>query len=165
MIYIKVLPNNKVILAGTVATKEMLQEGYFPYEGEIQRASNHIWEPNTKTVLPELTHDKKLKIDELKMKYEEEIQSDIQYMDTTFQADEKSQDTIAKVLSASGGTLPSGFFWLDALNNQVPMTYSNLQGLANTILLRGQQAFAKYQSLKAQNKSATDVETLESIVW
>ena len=165
MTYIKILPDNKVILAGTVATKEMLQEGYFLYEGEIQRASNHMWDPNTKTVLPELTYDKRLKIDKLKMKYEEEIQSDVPYMGTTFQADEKSQVMITKVLAASGGTLPTDFFWLDANNNQVPMTYTDLQGLANAILLRGQQAFAKYQELRTQIKSATDIATLETIVW
>jgi len=45
------------------------------------------------------------------------------------------------------------------------MTYADLQGLANAILLRGQQAFAKYQTLKAKVNSATDTATVQSIVW
>ncbi len=132
---------------------------------KVYDTTTEAWVDYVPSVTEVLNQAKEVKLSEIKSAYETEISADIQYMDTTFQADEKSQDMITKVLAASGGTLPSGFFWLDVLNNKITMTYANLQGLANAILLRGQQAFAKYQSLKAQIKSATDTATLEAIVW
>ena len=35
MIYIKIISNNNVQLGGTVATKEMLDDGWFEYDGSI----------------------------------------------------------------------------------------------------------------------------------
>ena len=112
-----------------------------------------------------LNQNKEVKLAEIRLAYETEISGDILYMNTTFQADQKSQDMITKVLAASGGTLPTGFFWLDSSNNQVPMTYADLQGLANEILIRGQNAFGKYQTLKEQIKLANTIDELNNIVW
>ena len=112
-----------------------------------------------------LAQAKTAKLVELKTAYEADVNADIAYMNTTFQADQKSQDMITKVLAASGGKLPAGFFWLDALNNHVPMTFADLQGLANAILLRGQQLFAKYQQLKAQVNAATTPDEVNAITW
>ena len=112
-----------------------------------------------------LNQAKEAKLAEIKSAYETEISADIQYMGTTFQADKKSQDIITKVLAASGGTLPTGFYWLDSSNNKITMTYDDLQGLANAILLRNQQLFDKYQTLKQQISSATTVDELEVIKW
>ena len=112
-----------------------------------------------------LNQNKEVKLAEIRLAYETEISGDILYMNTTFQADQKSQDMITKVLAASGGTLPTGFFWLDSSNNQVPMTYTDLQGLANEILIRGQNAFGKYQTLKEQIKLANTIDELNNIVW
>ncbi len=112
-----------------------------------------------------LEDEKRFKLQELRSAYISAINANIAYLGTEFQADEKSQDMISKVLSASGGTLPTDFFWVDAFNNQVPMTYADLQGLANEILLRGQAAFAKLQTLKAQVNSAATVADVNAIIW
>ena len=103
------------------------------------------------------------KIQEIKKAYEQANQLDIDYMSTTFQADKDSQNLIVSVLSA--GSVPDGFFWLDTKNNQVAMTYADLQGLSGAILARGQANFIKYQDLKAQVKTATVKEDLDKIIW
>jgi hypothetical protein len=110
--------------------------------------------------LAELQSKKQL---EIKTAYEADNQADIAYMSTTFQADKDSQNLIVSVLSA--GSVPSGFYWLDSLNNQVSMTYADLQGLSAAILARGQASFVKYQDLKAQVNSATTQDELDLILW
>jgi len=105
----------------------------------------------------------KVKLQELEAAYNNANELDIAYMATTFQADKKSQALIVSVLSA--GSVPTGFYWVDSLNNKVTMTYADLQGLSGTILARGQSNFDKLQSLKAQIKSATTQAELDSIVW
>ena len=103
------------------------------------------------------------KIQELKIMYNNSNQLDIPYMATTFQADKASQDLIVSVLSA--GSVPNGFFWLDKANNQVAMTYAQLQGLSGAILTRNQANFVKFQGLKAKVKLAKTQADLDLIVW
>lgn len=95
--------------------------------------------------------------------YNAEIQKNVQYMGTEFQADDASQTVLTKVLVA--GSVPEGFFWLDANNVQVPMSYAQLQGLAGAILVRAQAAFIKLQQLKATVRSAASVDEVHSVVW
>ena len=102
------------------------------------------------------------KIKEIETAYNNANQEDIEYKDTVFQADEKSQQLIVNVLSA--GTVPEGFWWLDKDNNQIPMTYEELQGLSATILVRGQANFTKLQELKTQVLEA-GIDELDTIVW
>ena len=106
---------------------------------------------------------KEAKINELKQAYNTANQEDITYMDTTFQADKDSQNLIVSVLSA--GSVPDGFYWLDSLNNQVSMTYIDLQGLRAALLARGQLNFDKYQNLKVQVNEATTQADLDAIMW
>ena len=103
------------------------------------------------------------KLKELKIAYNKDNQQDIAYMGTTFQADNKSQALIVSVLSA--GSVPDGFYWLDIDNNQVSMSYTDLQGLSGTILERSQGNFTKLQDLKKQVKDVTTQDDLDSIVW
>ena len=103
------------------------------------------------------------KLHELKIMYNNSNQLDIPYMTTTFQADKASQDLIVSVLSA--GSVPKGFFWLDKANNQVAMTYAQLQGLSGAILTRNQANFVKFQGLKAKVKLAKTQADLDLIVW
>jgi len=103
------------------------------------------------------------KLSEIKSSYLQANQQDIAYMDTTFQADSKSQALIVSVLSA--GSVPDGFYWLDIDNNQVSMSYADLQGLSGIILERSQSNFTKLQDLKKQVKDATTQDDLDSIVW
>lgn len=95
--------------------------------------------------------------------YQNAIQQSVAYMNTTFQADQKSQDLLAKSLVA--GSVPSGFFWLDANNNQVAMTFDQLQGLASAMLAQGQAAFVKKTGLKQKIRAATTVGAVQSIAW
>jgi len=105
--------------------------------------------------------DSKLK--ELASSYSNSIQQNIDYLDTTFQADKASQDLIASNLSV--GSVPDGFYWKDLDNNNVQMSYEDLQGLAAAIQARGLINFSKYQDLKSQANSAATVEELEEILW
>jgi len=106
---------------------------------------------------------KTFKLSELHTAYNSANQLDIAYMSTPFQADKDSQNLIVSVLSA--GSVPTGFFWLDTANNQVAMTYTDLQGLSGAILARSQINFIKFQSLKGQVNLATTQADLDKIVW
>ena len=106
---------------------------------------------------------KPTKLSELRTAYSDANELDINYIGTTFQADKSSQDLIVSVLSA--GSVPTGFFWVDATNNQVPMTYVELQGLSGSILTRNQTNFVKWQTLKAQIKVCTTQADIDAIVW
>jgi len=160
MPYIKVV-DNVVTLAGEVATDEMINDGYFYYDKEIPRGSKLIYQDNK--VIAVLDKEKEDKIKELYEEYNKANEEDVDYMDTKFQADKKSQELIAQVLSV--GTAPEGFYWVDSFNNKVPMTYEQLQGLGATILHRNQLNFDKLQTLKEQVKNASTYEEIESIKW
>jgi len=162
MPYIKVT-NNEVRLGGLILTPEQEGEGYFHYEGAIPDGGKFMWDDTNKVIYADLTDNKDSKVNEIKTAYENANQLDIAYLNTTFQADKNSQDTIVSVLSA--GSVPTGFFWLDTANNQVPMTYVELQGLSGAILTRNQVNFVKYQSLKAQVNTATTQAELDVIMW
>jgi hypothetical protein len=103
------------------------------------------------------------KLKELETNYNSSIQQNIDYLDTTFQADKASQDLIASNLSV--GSVPDGFYWQDINNEKVPMSYEDLQGLASAIQTRGLVSFGKLQELKALVKEAATVEELEEILW
>jgi hypothetical protein len=95
--------------------------------------------------------------------YTAAIQLPVAYMSTTFQTDTASQDVLTKCLVA--GSVPAGFYWLDATNAQVAMTFTELQGLAGTILAQGQVAFDKLQTKKTAVRDATTVADIEAVVW
>lgn len=95
--------------------------------------------------------------------YAAAIQIPVAYMATTFQADSGSQDTLTKCLVA--GSVPAGFYWLDANNAQVPMTFAQLQGLAGAMLTQGQTAFARLQTRKSAVLAAATVAAVQAVVW
>jgi len=95
--------------------------------------------------------------------YNAAIQLPISYMGTTFQADSGSQDKLTKSLVA--GTVPAGFYWLDANNVEVAMTFVQLQGLASVMLAQGQVAFTKLQGYKTEVRAATSVAAVQAITW
>lgn len=106
---------------------------------------------------------KKDQISALTLQYNAAIQQPVAYMATTFQADAYSQSEMTKKLVA--GSVPPGFFWLDSNNVQVPMTFTELQGLSAAMSAQGQSAFAKLQGLKAQVCAAATVEEVGLVVW
>jgi len=128
-----------------------------------QEVQEWIAEGNTPEPQYSLKDLQKLKLNELEVSYNIANQEAVVYMDTTFQADNGSQSLIVSVLSA--GNVPDGFYWLNIDNNQVSMSYADLQGLSGVILERGQGNFTKLQDLKKQVKGATTQDALDSIVW
>ena len=114
-------------------------------------------------IAPTFSELQTAKVNELGIAYNDANELDIAYLNTTFQADKSSQDLIVSVLSA--GSVPTGFFWLDKANNQVPMTYAQLQGLSGAILTRNQTNFIKFQGLKTQANAATTQAGLDKITW
>lgn len=122
-----------------------------------------ILEGFTTTYTPSLETVKSEKISSLYSSYLIASSEPITYLNNTFQADLSSQDLISKCLSA--GAVPVGFYWLDANNGEVPMTFTQLQGLALAILTRGQTAFNHLQSLKTTIKSAVDSAAVKAITW
>ncbi len=110
-----------------------------------------------------VTEVQQAKLSEIKTAYEQANQEDIAYLGTTFQADKYSQNLIVSVLSA--GAVPDGFFWMDKANNQVAMTYVELQGLSGAILARGQINYIKLQELKAQANKAVTQTKLDTTIW
>lgn len=110
-----------------------------------------------------LASAKSAQVASLAQSYKTAIQQAVAYMTTTFQADDASQQTLTRCLVA--GSVPSGFYWLDANNVKVAMTFAQLQGLAAAMLAQGQAAFDRLQTRKASVNAATDVATVQAIVW
>ncbi|MGC5830116.1 DUF4376 domain-containing protein [Ralstonia pseudosolanacearum] len=96
--------------------------------------------------------------------YRAAAQQPVSYMQTMFQADVASQAGVAKALVA-GAPLPPDFFWLDAANRRVPMTFVQLQGLAGAMLAQRQAAFAKKTTLKEQIRNAEADEDVQAVTW
>ena len=103
------------------------------------------------------------KLSEIVQEYNNANQEDIAYMNTTFDAKDSTQDIIAKNLSI--GSVPDGFYFRDMVNNDVPMTYADLQGFGAAIQARNLANFSKYQELKASVGSATTKDELDLIIW
>jgi len=123
---------------------------------------------NLKSTLPDarlLSDAQSSQIKLINESYTELVEAPISYLGTTFQADAGSQALIATVLTASGGTLPSGFTWYDQSNAAIPVNYTQLLGLAQAILTRGQPLFIHRQVKKAAIREASTVEAVKSIVW
>lgn len=120
--------------------------------------SNQWIEGDTVAVLD---NAKQSKINKLKQSYEEANSSDIDYLNKTFQADPKSQALIANVLSA--GALPTGFFWKDLNNDNIPMTFNELQGLSMALVSRGLVNFSRLSHLKQQVNAVETLDELEMI--
>lgn len=105
------------------------------------------------------------KITSLTKSYLTELQAPITYMLASFQADIASQSLIAQVVTASGGTLPADFGWYDMNNVKIAMTFTQLQGLANAILLRAQPLYRKFQEKKKAARDAINTTELGLVSW
>jgi hypothetical protein len=108
-----------------------------------------------------LEQAKTSKLAEVTEAYNYSNQNNIEYMGATFQADYKSQDMLSKVLAV--GAVPSDFYWLDITNAKVPMTYTQLQGLAVLLLERNQVNFNNLQTQKISINTAITVEQVQSL--
>jgi hypothetical protein len=99
--------------------------------------------------------------------YDTASQAPVAYMGTTFQADEISQRTLGRTISAVpfGSSLPTGFSWLDNSNNPVTMNRIQLQGLAAAVLAQVFPLFQHKQTRKAAIRAAATVADVQSITW
>lgn len=113
--------------------------------------------------LPSIQEVRAAQMAALTATYATEIQQPVTYMGAVFQANDAGQTLISRVLAC--GSVPEGFFWLDAENTPVVMSYVQLQGLALTMLARGQSAFARLQQLKSQVRAAPTVNDVRAVVW
>lgn len=79
----------------------------------------------------------------------------------TFQADDRAQDIIAKVIA----TAPDGFTtdWLDIDNKSISVTLADLKGLAGAILTRNEALFQKKVAIKRMIDQAGSKEDLNAI--
>ncbi len=85
----------------------------------------------------------------------------------TYQADPGSISNLQNMLLAfqAAAAVPAGFYWVAADNTQVPFTYADMQGLAQTIGAQGAAAFQHLQTLKAKVLAATTVSAVQAITW
>lgn len=97
--------------------------------------------------------------------YKAACQQPVSYLNTTFQADSNSQDTLNKVLVSDNGSIPAGFYWVDANNNQISMNFVQLQGLAMAMLTQGWTSFQHLQTQKAAVRAATTIQQVQEIAW
>lgn len=104
-------------------------------------------------------------IHQLTQKYSETINSNITYKDAEFKADYESRKTVAECVTSSGGSVPNNFGWFSINNVKIPMTFKELQGLANAIFLRGQESFENLQVKKAQVRSSKVVSEVNRVSW
>ena len=132
------------------------------------------WLNQGNTPDPQFTLDdlKAQKIADLQDTYQSAIFTNVTYTSKSqitknYQNDANSQQVLLQTTIGYGiaGRTPNSFYWLADDNTPVMFELSDLQGLYQTMLENGQNAFIKYQTLKAQAKQANDESTLNAINW
>jgi hypothetical protein len=111
-------------------------------------------------------------ISTLQAAYQQAIQAPVSYtskggVTKTYQADPGSVANLQNMLLAFSATqtVPSGFYWVAVDNTQVPFTYADMQGLAQTFGEQGASAFQHLQTQKAAVLAATTVSAVQAITW
>lgn len=90
--------------------------------------------------------------------YQARLVFDVEYGGAIYQADKKSFDEL--MLAINQDVLPDNFYWIDKLNNKVPMTKVQLKELADVIFARRFALFDEHQRRKEGLRAATAVEHL-----
>lgn len=140
-------------------------------DAEWAARASQAWQVRDRRLEPvpsiTLTQAQAAKLAELNAAYQESLRLPVSYLGSSFAADEWSQHTLTKVLTAltSPGAVPPGFFWVDTANNKVTMNFAQLQGLAGAMMSQGWSAFQKLQNLKSQARTATTVAAVQAITW
>lgn len=96
--------------------------------------------------------------------YEKEIllPNGVTFNGTTYQSDPASWDTISKTMSV--GNLPNSFYWLDANNNKVSFTLTDLQNLSSLMLQARFEVFNRFQNRKADIRATTTEAEVVAVV-
>lgn len=84
-----------------------------------------------------------------------------------YQADPDSIQKLHEVLSGyrSTGTVPTGFYWRSATNQNNPFTFADLNNLALSLTNRGWAAFQHLQNFKAQVMACTTITCVQGVTW
>lgn len=85
----------------------------------------------------------------------------------TYQCDPASIGNLQNCLSGfrASASVPTGFYWRSAANQNNPFTYADLVNLAAAITARGFANFSQMQTLTAEVKAATTVAGVQAVVW
>ena len=169
MAYIKINGDNSVDIAEFVrpgiTAEELTSAGLQEYVGTLY--NYNLWDAVNSVVIEDfakvLTDLKAAKLQEIEFAYYTASTADIAYNANVFYADESDRALLSQVLSV--GSVPTPFYWGDVNSVNVLMTYADLQGLAGTILGRGQAAFAQLQTHRAAIVDAVSVADINAILW
>ena len=101
---------------------------------------------------------KKAQLDAAAMDYIESLNFVVQIGGNTFQADPVSYNSLVSVLSV--GSLPPGFYWVDASNQRVTVDFAFLSSLASAIAAERFVRFNAYQDRKERIRNATSIPEL-----
>ena len=151
---------NKIFAFDDDTDENIIRESALKNGGEITEIS---YKEYMSIISPSITTLKKRKILEMRSLYLKYSQEDIEYSGSIFQADEKSKSMMVSVLSV--GSVPDGFYWVDAKNNKVQMTHDDLRLLSFEILKRTQLLFDNYQIKKSEVLSAENESQIKNIEW
>jgi len=134
--------------------------------------SADVWDAKTKAFVKDTKKMADVKKAEIETSYSDALNAGVTYKTALFQSDEKSVQSLVKVLTALANSwvLPAGFVWVDSANVAHPATKTWLRGL--------NKAFGDHEaslfSRKLQAKSAmaaidltspTAVADIQAITW
>ncbi len=109
---------------------------------------------------------RKSKISSFVTDYQIAITKDITYNSVIYQADKASQDDLNVVLTGLGtNDVPPGFYWVAKDNSHNPFTKIDLTNLSKLLVDRGWTAFNKLQVAKGKVNGATDIASVDNVVY
>lgn len=118
------------------------------------------------TTVEKLNKEKTVKLNNLVIDYQIAITKDITYNSVIYQADKASQDDLNVVLTGLGtNDVPTGFYWVAKDNSHNPFTKIDLTNLSKLLVDRGWTAFNKLQVAKGKVNGATDIASVDNVVY
>ena len=165
MPYIKVLADGTVLLAGTVATDEMLQEGFFEYRGEVPRADAYRWDPAGNRLVPDIEASRAAKLREIaEARWKEETSGVVLKDGTIIRTDREAQALITGAALAALNDPTTPIEWKGA-NGWVVLTPQQVIQVASLVRRHVQRCFSKEKALVDRIMAAGTLEELEAIHW
>ena len=92
-----------------------------------------------------------------------EVYADISYLGRTYNTDPSRRALLAQVLALD--EVPENMYWRDTSGVPQPMTYADLQGLGQAILVRGLAIDTNLMTKTALVNAATTAAEIDAIVW
>ncbi len=157
-------PDGTIPAGAVPCTQEQAQnfQQYVPSNGEIVAAPSSVLLTQAQTAQKSL----------ITKGYNEAIIAPISFTDSagvtdTYQADASSQQYLDRAVTGYriAGSVPKGFYWRSATNQNNAFTLADLEGLYTAILARAEEAFQKLQTLKAQIDAAESASDVSTITW